>query len=377
MKKILYVATGVKLFIMHFNIPHLKMLKELGWETAVAARNDYEDPEECAIPFCDAYYNIPFARFPFKSKNLVSYRMLKKLINEGEYDIIHCHTPVGAMLTRLASIGARKRGARVIYTAHGFHFFKGAPLLNWLVYFPLEWLCSFMTDTLITINHEDYMFAKKHMHAKRTVYVPGVGIDLDKFGTSKTDTAALRRSIGVSPDKVWVLSIGELIPRKNQEILIRAVSNIPDAVLTIVGNGKLQEYLTQLISELKLEDRVKLLGYRKDVPDLCHAADVFAFSSFQEGLPLAVMEAMASGLPCVASRIRGNVDLLEDGMGAYMCSPDDEEAFAKYIEMLAADPVLRQRQGGINKEKVSRFDVEIVNRRISEIYSETLQDGQA
>lgn len=155
-KKVLFVATVVKTHIMEFHIPYLKMFKEHGWETAVAARNDYENPDDCVIPYCDSYYDIPFERSPIKPGNITSYKKLKKIIGEGAYDILHCHTPVGAMIARLAAIKARKKGTRVIYTAHGFHFFKGAPLLNWLIYFPVEWICSFLTDTLITINQEDY-----------------------------------------------------------------------------------------------------------------------------------------------------------------------------------------------------------------------------
>ena len=125
MKKVLFVATVVKTHIMEFHIPYLKMFKEMGWETVVAARNDYENPADCVIPYCDTYYNIPFERNPLKLGNLKAYTDLKKVIDGGGYDIIHCHTPVGAMLTRLAAKQARKNGTKVFYTAHGFHFYKG------------------------------------------------------------------------------------------------------------------------------------------------------------------------------------------------------------------------------------------------------------
>ena len=164
-KKVLFVATVVKTHMMQFHLPYLKMFQDMGWETAVASRNDYEDPADCVIPFCDTYYDIPFERMPWKPKNLTAYRMLKKIIDEGEYDIIHCHTPVGAMIARLAALSARKKGTKVIYTAHGFHFFKGAPLLNWLVFFPAEWLLAPVTDVLITINLEDHARAKRLMKA--------------------------------------------------------------------------------------------------------------------------------------------------------------------------------------------------------------------
>lgn len=166
-KKILFVATVVKTHIMQFHIPYLKMLQQMGWETAVAARNDYENPEDCRIPHCDHYEDIPFERMPWKLGNIRAYRMLKELIRRENYDVIHCHTPVGAMIARLAAADARKKGTKVVYTAHGFHFFNGAPRINWLLFYPAEWLLAPLTDVLITINQEDYLRAKKKLRAKK------------------------------------------------------------------------------------------------------------------------------------------------------------------------------------------------------------------
>lgn len=196
MKKVLFVATVVKTHIMEFHIPYLKMFKEMGWETAVAARNDYENPADCVIPYCDTYYNIPFERNPLKPGNLKAYKELKHIIDEGEYDIIHCHTPVGAMLTRLAAKQARKKGTKVFYTAHGFHFYKGAPAINWILYYPVEKWLSRYTDVLITINKEDFERAKT-FRAGKVCYVPGVGIDLKKFNVGYVNKEQKRKEIGV------------------------------------------------------------------------------------------------------------------------------------------------------------------------------------
>ena len=178
MPKILFVATVVKTHIAQFHLPYLKMLKDMGWDTAVAAKNDYENPEDCRIPNCDRFYPIDFARNPLDFGNLTAYRELKQVIDQGDFDVIHCHTPVAAILARLAARGARKKGCKVLYTAHGFHFYKGAPLLNWLAYFPPEWLGAFFTYVVIKIKQEDYRFAQKHLHAKSIRYVRGVGVDL-------------------------------------------------------------------------------------------------------------------------------------------------------------------------------------------------------
>lgn len=372
MKKVLFVATVVKTHIMEFHIPYLKMFKEKGWETAVAARNDYENPDDCVIPYCDTYYDTPFERSPIKPGNIVSYKQLKKIIDEGKYDIVHCHTPVGAMLARLAAIKARKNGTRVIYTAHGFHFFKGAPLLNWLIYFPVEWICSFMTDTLITINQEDYAFAKKHMNAKQIEYVPGVGIDLNKFGISQVNPCEMRETLGIHDDKVWVLNVGELIPRKNQEALIKAIVDIPEIYLTIAGRGELQEQLANLIAELHLEDRVKLLGYRNDISDLCQAADVFAFPSFQEGLSVALMEAMACARPIVCGAIRGNTDLI-DKDGGELFDPHDVDAIRKALQSVLERDC--SALGRYNAEKIKHFDLSSVLDQMQTVYRPEIFGG--
>lgn len=364
-KKVLFVATVVKTHIMEFHIPYLKMFKEHGWETAVAARNDYENPDDCVIPYCDSYYDIPIERSPIKPGNIASYKKLKKIIDEGAYDILHCHTPVGAMIARLAAIKARKKGTHVIYTAHGFHFFKGAPLLNWLIYFPVEWVCSFLTDTLITINHEDYAFAKKHMHAKKIEYVPGVGIDLDKFGVSSVNVSEIREALSIPADKVWMLNVGELIPRKNQELLIRAIADISEIYLTIAGRGELQEQLENMIRELHLEERVKLLGYRNDISDLCQAADIFAFPSLQEGLSVALMEAMACGKPVVCSAIRGNTDLI-DSEGGVLFDPHSVEAIRESIlSVLARDMMPMGRH---NAAKIRHYELSAVLNQIQSVY---------
>lgn len=311
--KILYVATVVKKHIMQFHIPILKMCKEAGWETAVAARNDYAEAKECCIPFCDTYYDIAFERSPLSLKNVTAYRELKNVIDQGDYDIIHCHTPVGAMLTRLAARSARKKDTKVIYTAHGFHFYKGAPIKNWLLYYSAEYILSHWTDVLITINKEDYSCAQK-FKAGKVIYIPGVGIDTAKYSQAITDEQRriLRAEMGVPEDAILLCSVGELNVNKNHSLIIRALAKLENRNVhyCIAGEGMYREKLMALAQKLGVADRVHLLGYRSDVYEIYKSSDIFCFPSLREGLPVALMEAMASGLPCAASRIRGNVDLL-------------------------------------------------------------------
>ncbi len=369
MKKVLFAATVVKTHIMEFHIPYLKLFHDLGWRTEVASRNDYEDPADCVIPYCDAFYDIPFERSPVKPANLRAYRQLKSLIDAGQYDIIHCHTPVGAILTRLAARKARNQGTTVIYTAHGFHFFKGAPLVKWLLYFPAEWVCSFLTDTLVTINQEDYAFAQKHMHARKTVYVPGVGVDTGRFGGFADERDAIRASLGVREDEFLLLSVGELTPNKNHEMVIRAMKLLENEKIryVIAGRGERMEALTALVRELNLQDRVQLLGYRNDVGKLYAGADAFVFPSFREGLSVALMEAMASGLPSIVAPIRGNTDLIEDNVQG-IHTQLTPQAIADAIKKLDTDPALRARLGAGAKVKVQQFDLKNVMVRMQEVY---------
>lgn len=371
MKKVLITATVLQGHILVFHIPTLKMFKDMGYETYVAAKNDLADPQDVNIPYCDHYLNIPFERSPFSFRNVSAYRQLKALIDTEKFDMVHCHTPVGSVVTRLACRKARKNGTKVVYTAHGFHFYKGAPIINRLLYYPVEKLCSRMTDVLITINREDNELAKRKMKAKLVEYVPGVGVDLDRFVCGTTDVAEKRRELGIPEDACVLLSVGELNQNKNHETVIRAVAD-SDLFYLIAGEGDLRESHIRLIEELGAADRIKLLGFRTDVGALCEASDVFVFPSLREGLPVSVMEAMACGKPCVASRIRGNTDLIDEDKGGILCSPDDTEGFRKAILKLASDRDLRQSMGEYNAEKVKSFGLEAVTASLRGIYEKIL-----
>lgn len=366
--KILYVATVVKTHIMEFHIPYLKMMKEEGWETAVAARNDYEDTEDCAIPYCDIYYDVPFERNPVKLGNIKAYRQLKKIIDEGQYDIIHCHTPVGALLTRLAAIKARKNGTKVIYTAHGFHFYKGAPLINWLLYYPVEKLCARWTDVLITINKEDYELAKRKLKARRVEYVPGVGIDVEKFAHPSPECAqALRKELCISSEQTVLLSVGEVNANKNHALVIKALPDFPNAVYVVCGRGPLVEANIKLAERLGVAERVHFVGYRTDVADFYGMADIFVFPSFREGLPVSLMEAMASGLPIICSKIRGNTDLIrnkENGIFAV----NDPSALAQAIRAYQKDEELRGRCAKLALMDIQMFGSQSVMTSMHDIY---------
>lgn len=372
MKKVLFVATVVKNHIMEFHIPYLKMFKEAGWETAVAARNDYENPGDCQIPYCDTYFDITFERNPFKPGNLAAYRKLKEIIDAGHYDIIHCHTPVGAALTRLAARDSRKRGTKVIYTAHGFHFYKGAPLLNWMIFYPVErWLAHY-TDILITINKEDYERAKS-FKAGRVCYVPGVGVDLNKFNTQSVNREGKRRELGFTKDDFILLSVGELIPRKNHQLVLHALGllqkqgKLGNIQYVICGRGVKLDELKALAQELQIADHVHFLGYRNDISAICQASDLFVFMSKQEGLPVAMMEAMACGVPVICSDIRGNTDLVENGVSGII-SESTPEKLAENILQLVSNPSKLQELSAQAAKMIQKFDLSTVEPEMLKIY---------
>ena len=372
-KKVLFVATVVKTHMMQFHIPYLKMFQEMGWETAVASKNDYENPADCVIPYCDKYYDIPFARLPWKTSNIQSYKMLKKIIDEGNYDIIHCHTPVGAMIARLAALSARKKGTKVIYTAHGFHFFKGAPLLNWLLFYPAEWLLAPVTDVLITINQEDHARALKRLHAKRIEYVPGVGIKTEKFRNLILDREVKRSSLGYGEKDFLLLTVAEMTANKNHITILKALALLKDREefqnmhYLICGRGEMWASLEQSAKELGIADHVNFLGYRTDAPELYKAGDLFLFVTLREGLSVALMEAMSSGMPIICAKIRGNTDLVDDGISGIF-SDNTPEAVAEHILELYRNPEYRKALGQAASEKALLFDEQNVLQQVKDIY---------
>ena len=174
-KKVLLVAT-VQSHICQFHLPLIDLLHEKGYEGHVAAKNNLKEKRGLKLERADKVFEVPFERSPFKKQNITAYKMLKKIINENHYNIIHCNTPMGGVLSRLAGKKERKQGTKIIYTAHGFHFFKGAPLKNWMIYYPIEKYLSKYTDCIITMNQEDYKIASKKFKKTNVEYTHGVGV---------------------------------------------------------------------------------------------------------------------------------------------------------------------------------------------------------
>lgn len=334
MEKRVLILASVASMIGQFNRDNISLLQEMGYKVDVACnfKNGSTFSEESAkqlkkelIEQGVRCFHVDFSRSPVQiGKHVQCYRTVKRLMMENQYLFCHCHSPIGGAIARITGHATK---TKIIYTAHGFHFFKGASVLNWAIYYPIELLLSYWTNCLITINKEDYYRAKYKFHAKKTVYIPGVGIDSNRFQNLGISREQKRKELGLSKENIFILSVGELNKNKNHEVVVQALAGIKDRniVYMIAGEGNQKEHLKTLAEENGVS--LRLLGFREDICSLLEAADVFAFPSKREGLSVSVMEAMFMKKPVIASKIRGNTDLIKDGENGLLVHPNTVEAW--------------------------------------------------
>lgn len=369
--KILYVTTiGLT---MCFFPEHIKMLLDEGHTVELACNDTESKVPEIYQSLNLKIHTIPFSRSPLSKSNVSAYKQLKKLVQEGQFDIVHTHTPNASAIVRLACRKLRKNGLKVFYTAHGFHFYKGAPILNWLVYYPVEKMCSRWTDTLITINDEDYKRAKTKMHANRTEIISGVGVDLERFKNAAVDRIAVRNELGISPDAKVLIYIAELNQNKNQTSLLDMMAEMTkirqDVVLLLVGPGNMKQDLQEKAENLGISDKVIFTGFRKDIPQLLKASDVCVPSSIREGFGLNIIEAMACGVPVVAYDNRGHRTIIQDGVNGYIVPNGDVVAMSATVNNILSDDSSPARRITDDASKiVLRYSVQSVVTSMSEIY---------
>ncbi len=387
-KKVLMTAS-VPSMIGQFNMDNLHLLKEMGYQVHVAC--NFQDrsvwSEKRIAQFQKTMYEngiqckqIEFSRSPFSfSRHIRSYQKLCADMRKEKYTFVHCHTPVAAAITRLAAV---KTGTRVLYTAHGFHFYRHAPWWNWILYYPLERVLSYRTDILLTMNREDLRLARRYLCAKETDYIPGIGIDTEKFLLSKGVMHSQkeqehfrqekRKQLGLRKEDIVLLSVGELSKRKNHRMVLEALSRIQGTQIryVICGRGDREQALKNEAAHRGLSEKVIFAGYRSDVEEFYQMADLFVFPSIQEGLPVALMEAMASGIPCLASDIRGNTDLLASMADTCLFPLDKPKIFLEKMEALIGNPQLRERVQKKNLEEIKKFDRKRVNRQMKFIYEQ-------
>lgn len=372
--KILYTATVLS-HICQFHLPHMKMLQEQGWEVHAAAHDNLAVKNGLKLKYCDKFIEIPFDRSPKSPKNFKAYKALKKLLAEEHYDVILCNTPMGGIVTRLAAKKTRKMGTKVIYMAHGFHFFKGSSKTGWLVYYPIEKHMAKRCDMIITVNEEDYALAKERFGKRAKIaHIHGVGVDEDRYhpATAK-EQLAMREAEGLSEDDFVILCTGELNENKNQKTLIAAAAQLKDKIpnlkILLAGNGPNEQELRDRIKALGLQENVKLLGYRTDLERITPAVDLVVSCSFREGMPLNIIEAMLCKKPVVASHNRGHDELVSNMTTGILVSPADYSGFAEAIELMYEDPQMSIGFGASGYYVAQRYTATCVSEELKELIS--------
>lgn len=371
-KKALIVAS-VATFLDSFEISDIHLLQEKGYEVHCAcnagsdSNQQASNPNERLLASGAVIHQVDFARSPLSTTNWAAYKQLNRLMAEEQFTLVHCHTPVAGMLARQAA--RKNRVPIVIYTAHGFHFFHGAPKKNWILFYPLEQGMSRCTDVLITINDEDYNRAKRRSHARRVERIHGVGVDTGRFASCEVDRDRKRADLGIREDEKLLLSVGDLDNEKHHITILQAMETLAPKGYRylIAGDGELMESHRAFIREHHLEEAVQLLGYRHDIPELLRAADLYVFPSLREGLPVALMEAVAAGKPIACSPIRGNVDIVVTPESYFdPTSPDD--AIRAIEGILSLPEKQRERMIQTNQENLKRYDVSEVRKEMTAIY---------
>lgn len=368
MKKVLFVANITK-HILRFHLPYLKWFKENGYETHVAA-NGNED-----IPWCDVQHNVPIVRSPFSMKNIRAHKILKKIITDNNFVLVHGHTPMGGVLARTAAADSRMKGTKILYTAHGFHFYKGSPLTNWLMFYPVEKCLAPYADGIITINREDFnLLTEKHFHVKDKYFINGVGVDPARFNPiSQELKIKLRKEFGYSYNQFVLVYVAEFITRKNHRFVVDAAmelkSTIPDLKILFAGRGVLLEEMKNYAREKGVSDVIDFLGFRTDIDKVIALADVGISASKHEGLPINLVEEMFSGLPLIATQDRGHRELVVHGENGFLYEQNKQEEFVSYITQLYNDKEKRKAFGEKSKTFAEKFSLENSVNSMAKIYS--------
>lgn len=364
-KKVLFAA-NLESFFIKFLIPQLKYFKEQGYEVTIATKLQGLD-----IPYCDKKIDVNFARSLNLKQNIQSYRQMKKVFTEGHYDVVSCHTPFGGAITRLAYKHCKIKNTKMVYMAHGFHFYKGAPLMYWGLFYPVEKYLAKYTDCLVTINLEDYTLAKKKFKTN-VFYIEGIGVDDDKFKEkmSEKEKMALRKQFHILKQDFVIAYVAELNKNKNQKMLIQAVSELQDKNIKIllIGNGEAEIELKQFVEEKGMLDQVQFLGFRRDVPNILQIVNIGISTSIREGLGLNVIEYLLCDLPVIATNNRGHASIIQEGKNGYLVELNDVESLKKKIQFIKGNYEQQVQLIKANKDIVEKYLLSKVMKKIEEIY---------
>lgn len=366
------LITSTDLMMVQFLVPHVKHLSNCGFDIDVACSEvggRLNEVRDNLTPYVGEIFKVNLRRSPLSLENVKGYNQLLKIITAVHYDYIWTNEPVMGVVTRLAARDARKQGTKLIYMAHGFHFFKGAPMINWMIYYPVERLMAHHADMICTVNAEDFARAKR-FDVKNVSYIHGIGINTARLSASDTQNN-IRQELGITDDMLMVLSVGELNKNKSQSTIIKAICHLKNSSIHYVlcGKGNEENNLKVLAARLGVSHQVHFLGYRKDVVDICAHADIYVMPSYREGLPVSSLEAMYCGLPLVTSNIRGLTDVNKDGINGLLCTPGDYVGFAKAIKALCDSPDLRIKMGAKNKCDVIPYTIDNTLHEVENLFS--------
>jgi glycosyltransferase EpsD len=372
MSRILYVATS-DIHIKTFHVPYLDWLTDQGHTVDLAIENR----GNFRFSSCDQYHYIDFPRVAFSRQHFKSLKQLRDVIENGNYQLVHCHTPIPSALCRLGARRWRRRGGKVLYTAHGFHFYRGGPVRQWLTYYPVERFLSTFTDGIITINQEDFEHAQKFASRQNVFLIPGIGI-AQKFGEKLCESKVdIKKSFGFGADVFVMTYIAEFIHRKNHQFIVKAgkelAKRIPSLRILFVGKGVLLEEVKQLITASGLGNTIHCLGYRDDVQRIAHITDIAISSSRHEGLGLGLAEQMMCGIPVVASRDKGHAELVDHGVSGFLFPQGNVKDFIDSVTNLSSSPELRQGMGEKSRVKAQKFRIENSLLAMTKIYEKYLR----
>ena len=373
----LLIVTTVPITIRGFLLPFAHHFRSLGWQVDGMAQEISQDPD--CVAACDRVWDIQWSRNVLDPRNLLSgVKRVKEVIAQGNYDLVHVHTPIAAFVTRYALKNLAK--PKVVYTAHGFHFYRGGNALKNAIFFNLEKLAGNWTDYLITINHEDETAAKQHhfLPAEKIYYTRGIGVDTNRYASSQVseaDVLQVRQELQLNASDILMLCIAEFTPRKRHQDLLNALAklNNPQVHLALAGSGPLMEQMKQLAQELKIDQQIHFLGFRKDIPTLIQAASAVILVSQQEGLPRSIMEAMCLNTPVIGSNIRGTQDLLEDGCGL-LVELGDTDGLAEAMAQVVNEPETAKAIAQKAKEKMVDYDIQQILEKYTQIFNLALNE---
>ncbi|WP_201615700.1 glycosyltransferase family 4 protein [Psychrobacter urativorans] len=366
-KKVLFIAT-VAGHIHTFHRPYLKWFHDQGYEVHVACNGEFSDIHVSKV------WNVDFERSPVSLSNFKSLFQLGKIINKNEYLLISCHTPVASVLSRLSSITARRNGTRLLYTAHGFHFFKGGSLWSWLTYYPVEVGLSYLTDAIICINQEDFDLIREKGSSSTNYYlIPGIGVDSSRFQPlSVNQKMELRDVLNVDRNNFVMVYAAEFIDRKNHKLIINAIrllsSKIDHFIVFFAGIGALLDELKEYVTSCGLDEHVRFLGYVTDIEKYFQISDVALSSSKQEGLGINLVEAMMCGAPVIATVDRGHCTVVDHKVNGILFPQNDSKALADAIFEMYKDDALRLKMSEEAIRKASRFEVKNSLEAMSKVY---------